>query len=561
MPILIPDDEFVPEPSDFEALYDPKEIKKHRDAAEKRWGGMTTSDYTYLKNRAKTDLFFLCTGPLEYDKLSVNFHGSYINWLQLHWDVQFRLTLLARGHYKSTTNTIADSIQMTLPNEAGVTAHPYCLGPNNKILIAHEVRETASKFLYQITAAFTRKEMMLFLFPELIPQKKYGRMNKWELELPRTQHSSEATFSTIGAGGAAQGGHYTHLKLDDLVGKEARDSITVMNSTKDWFDNVLPLRTSFAIDGWDLIGTRWAFNDVYSHAMEKYGIHVEGSILNCLNKSDIKKYSGGVLHTYARGAIEDGEIVFPEQMTPEEIKILRKNRLVWAAQFANNPVEAGMTEFVWPLKFYNVDRYGDIVVFTGDSTHPTMHWRLKDLQIYILCDPSMGETEKADETGIMVTGIDPKSNIYVLETVKKRLRPPEFVDHAFRLYFKYHPQVFAIEEVNFSAIYRYWIEKEANRSRVTLPVTPYKPGSRRSKEARIRGLAHFFSAGQVYVHEMMHDFQDEYEQFPMGGSQHLLDALAQGPTFWGSGLDTRSVEAQRKLVEELSEQRSILTGY
>lgn len=542
----------------FEQLFDEKEINAARKRAEKKFGETTTEDYEYLRKRAKNDLFFLCTGPLEYSNLSVNFHGHFINWTERHRDKQFKMTLLARGHYKSTIKTVAESIQMSLTNDAEMVEHPFCLGPNNKILIAHEVRETASKFLYQITAAFTRKELMLFLFPELIPTKKSNRMNKWELELPRSEHHSEATFSTIGAGGAAQGGHYTHLMLDDLVGKEARESESVMKSTLEWFDNVLPLRTHFAIDGWDLIGTRWAFNDVYSHAMKNYGIHVEGSVLRCLNKSDIAKYGNGQMYTYARGAIENGEIVFPEQMTEQEIKVLRKNKLVWAAQFANNPVEAGMTEFGYPLKHYNVDTQGNIVVFTGDSSYKRY---LRDLSIYILVDPSMGETNQADPTGIVVTGVDHRSNIFLLETVKKRLKPPEFVSQMFRLYVKYRPRILAIEEVNFSAIYRYWIEKESKANGVHLPVTAYKPGSKRSKEARIRALGNFFAAGQVYVSESMHEFIDEYEQFPMGDSQHLLDALAQGPNYWGANMDYKTQEKRTAMIEIMQEDRSALTGY
>jgi predicted phage terminase large subunit-like protein len=210
------------------------------------------------------------------------------------------------------------------------------------------------------------------------------------------------------------------------------------------------------------------------------------------------------------------------------------------------------------LKFYNVDFAGNIIVFTGESSNRTY---LRDLDVCVFCDPSMGESEKADETGIMVTGIDHKNNIFILETIKKRLRPPELIEELYRLNIKYRPRLIAIEEVNFSGIYRYWIENKSKDTDSHLPIRQYKPGTKRSKEGRIRGLAHFFSAGQVYVHEGMHDFQDEYEQFPMGKSQHLLDALAQGPEFWARGVDKETVERQKKDIEEVLVERSILTGY
>lgn len=541
-----------------ESLIDEKTISTARKQAEEKYRDLTSDQIIYLRKRCKTDLFFLAHGPLEYSKLIPRLHGHLIHWIQRNKGYQYRAELMPRGHYKSTVITEADSIQMALPNVADVQEFPYCLGPNIKILLAHEVREKASEFLYNITKAFTRKPLMLALWPECIPNKNEQRINKWELDLPGRDYDRQATFSTIGAGGAAQGAHYNWLKLDDLIGEAARDSPTVMKSIITWFNNILALLTD-ATDGFDLTGTRWAFYDVYSRAMEVYGLDVPNSVLNCVPDKEIEKLKNGILRLYARGAIESGEVIFPELMTPEKIKILRKDPIVWAAQFANNPTEGGITEFVWPLKFYNTNVSEEIVVFTGETSFRRAQY---ELDICVLCDPSMGESKDADESGIIVTGIDSKSNIFILETVKKRLRPPQLVDELFRLQNKYRPRLIAIEEVNFSAIFKYWIEERAAKAEIHLNIRPYKPGSKRSKEARIRGLAHFFSAGQVYLHEGMYDLRDEYEQFPLGKSQHLLDALAQGPEFWQDGNSSRDMEHQQKAIDDsFTDTRDILTGY
>jgi phage terminase large subunit-like protein len=384
-------------------------------------------------------------------------------------------------------------------------------------------------------------------------------MNKWELELPREEHRKEATFSTVGVGGAAQGGHYPWLKLDDLIGEEAEYSDTTMKRVLKWFDNILAL-ASDAEDGFHLTGTRWSYSDVYSHAMRIYGIDREGSVLNCIPDREVEKYEGGLLKVYARGVLEDGEAIFPELMTPDRIRILRKNRLIWAAQYANNPMESGLNEFHWPLKFYNValDNPRKIVVFTGDGSFTR---RLSDLDICIFVDPSMAETDTSDEVGIIVTGVDHLGNIFILETVKERIDPTVFMDQLYKLNFKYRPRVVAIEEVVFSAIFRYWIEDRGRLTGVYLPIRPFKPGTKRSKIARIRGLTHFFSAGQVYMHEGMHDLRDEYEQFPMGKSDHLLDALAQGPEFWTRGNSASDIESFRKAEARVIDDRDVMTGY
>ena len=542
----------------FGNLFDETALSTARKNAEEEFKDFTSGQIDFFKRKMKNDLFFLAQ-VLGYSKLQPRLHGDYANWLTKHRGYQYKLTLLPRGHYKSTVDTIVDSIQMALPNAAELTAHPYCMGTDVRILITHEVREKASGFLFEIASAFTRSPAILALFPECVPQKNTERMNKWELELPRTTHHKEATFSTVGVGGAAQGGHYPWLKLDDLIGEEAEYSDTTMKRVLKWFDNVLALAVD-AQDGFNLTGTRWSYADVYSHAMRVYGISEEGSVLNCIPDKEVEKYKGGLLKVYARGALEAGMPIYPELMTPNRIKILRQNRLIWAAQYANNPLESGLNDFHWPLKFYNVDLNNPqkIVVFTGESSFSR---RLDELDICIFVDPSMAETSSADEVGIVVTGVDHKGNIFLLETVKERLDPTVFMDQLYKLNFRYRPRVVAIEEVVFSAIFRYWIEDRGRLTGVYLPIRPFKPGTKRSKGARIRGLTHFFSAGQIYIHEGMHNFRDEYEQFPMGKSDHLLDALAQGPEFWTRGNSQADIDSIQKQESKLMVERDATTGY
>ncbi|KKL77127.1 hypothetical protein LCGC14_2038040, partial [marine sediment metagenome] len=168
-------------PSDamWRMLLDEDVLTQKRGEAEKKYRDLTGEQIKGLRCRAKTDLMFLAGGCLEYDLLSVPFHGHLAQWLYEVRYERYKMTLLARDHYKSTLLTIADSIQMSLPNDAGVDYYPYTLGPDIKILIAHEVRESASRFLYELTKAYREKPLMLALFPELIPSPRVQRMNKW----------------------------------------------------------------------------------------------------------------------------------------------------------------------------------------------------------------------------------------------------------------------------------------------------------------------------------------------------------------------------------------------
>jgi phage terminase large subunit-like protein len=544
---------------DWELLLDEDRLTEARRSAEKKYASQfNESQRQHLRRRAKNDLFFLCYGALGYDLLSKNLHGHLARWLEATRGYRYRMQLLPRGHYKSTIITVGESVQMGLPNVANVPHVPYSYGPNNKILLAHENRESASRFLFEIAEAFLSKELMLYLFPECVPSKRKQRINKYELDLPRTEHHKEPTYDTIGAGGAAQGRHYYHIKMDDLVGEDARDSPTVMKRVLTWFDNVQSLLTRLKYDGWDLTGTRWSAGDVYAHAEEKFGLDRKVSILNAYSPEQISKIKHGKLVAYIRGAIERGEPIFPEEFTLEDLEVIRASPKVWAAQYANNPQDSELTKFSrdW-LRFYNVS--GDhLIVFDGEGTRRVDVWSLDRL---VMIDPSVGATDDADETGIIITGTDKNLNIYILDVIKARLLPPELVDLILELQVKWSPRLISIEEVAFSSVYKYWLHERTKNSRVSPSIYPYKPGSKRSKQARIEGLTNYFAAGQVYLQQGMHDFLDEYEWFPLGKSQHLLDALAQGPEIWTPGLGEREFQSYRDAEDQILAERSSETGY
>ena len=495
--------------------------------------------------------------------LSVGLHGDYCHWLEKTRGERYRVKLLPRGHYKTTVDTIGESIQIALPNKDAmgqviVPEYPWTLGPDVKILLAHETREGASRALFEIADAFMGKHLMLALFPELVPSKKQ-RVNRFELELPRKRNWKEPTFDAIGVGGAAQGRHYHRLKLDDLIGEDARDSALVMQTVKDWIDNVNSLMTRLKFDGWDLTGTRWSLDDVYDHMLHKYGVKWDLSKTPAIDNTR-ERIKEGVAVAYIRAAVENGEPIFPEEFTLEDLQVIRENRKVWAAQYANNPLDEDLVEFkaAW-LKFYNTAPNGDIVVFEGKEGKRRV--KSHDLDRVILVDPSMGETDAADESGIIVTGTDYRHNIYILEATRKRFRPPELIKEMFRLYTKYWPRLISIEKVNFSGALHYWFKAECQRLKVHPSVYEYVPGPKRKKSARVRGLANFGASGQMYCLEGMIELREEWERFGAIKNYHLLDALAQGPEVWIKGTDMKTVESQIKAEQTIMDARSEVTGY
>ncbi len=542
----------------WSALGDEDQTKKLREQGEKQYDDLSMDQVKHLRLRAKSDLFFLSRGVLGYELMSPRLHGHLCSWLEATRRVQYRILLLPRGHYKSTTKTITESVQMALPNDNGIIeAWPYSLGPSIKLLLSHENKESASRFLYEIAQAFLQNPLLMALFPECVPSKIAGqRINKWELELPRPTWSKEPTFDTIGAGGAAQGRHYHHIVMDDIIGEAARDSATVMKTTLQWFDNVNSLLTRIKMDGWDLVGTRWSWKDIYSHAMDVYGVDKSRSVIRCMEDRDVPE---GVACAYLRGNIESGVPIFPEEFDMEFFTRMRKNPKVYAAQYANNPKESGLTEFDprW-LKFYNTN---GVFIFIFNENGPPEKIAISSLDRVILADPSMGETDKSDESGLIVAGMDYKRRIFLLETIKERLVAPELINLLFKLYARWRPRLISIEEVVFSGLLQYWFLDKAKERGIHPTIHRYRPGSSKSKLARVRGLQPYFSSGQIYIQEGMHQFRDEYEWFGVTSSDHLLDALAQGPEIWTPG-ETEKINADNFAAEQqIMNERSALTGY
>ena len=518
-------------------IISPEQLLENQKLAESKVSQLTTEEWKHLRKRAKSDLFFLSYGVLGYNKLSENLHGHHCAWVIRNRAARFRLTLLPRSHYKSTIDTISDSIRIVLPDDTGEQPYPENLGTNCRLLIAHETQDQASKFLTSVTGHFTSNALLMGLFPECVPNLRKHRVNLQELELPRSEIWSEPTIDTMGVGGKSQGRHYNYLKLDDLIGDKARDSKREMSTAIEWFDNIQSFFSEFTRDKFDLIGTRWAVKDLYQHVIDTYGSAILKYIRPAEERNSITKQL---------------EPIFPERFTTESFKILKKNRKIWTSQYANNPEEFDTTFMYEYLRFYERHSSGKLIVFAGDER------RIIEPQacdINILFDPAM-----SGKAGILVTASDPKGNIYLLEALKDEWSPPEACDLIFKLVQKYRPRTVAIEEVLFSGLFKHWFETEMKIRGVRFHITSVKTAGK-AKDARVRGLTHYFESGKIFVHSDQLDFLEEYRSFGATADYHMLDALAYGPDVWRSSFDPKHQEKLKEVEEQFANQRDSLTGY
>ena len=491
------------------------------------------TNYRQLRIRAKRDLFFLCYAILGNTRLSPNLHGHLCAHVKKTENDRFHEYLLARGNFKSTILTIGKTIQRILPvteedialdgwwlppgTEITPIPWPDVLGTDCRSLIAHETHEGSARFLYAISNHFLANPVLQALFPEAIPSPRKHRINKWELELPRSiTGNPEPTVDTLGVGGKSQGRHYNHIALDDIFGDKARDSAAESETVKEWFDNIQSFFSTFKKDTMDLIGTRYSHDDIYAHAEERYN---EGfpkpQLIVYRRKIEEKNKETGKI-----------EITFPEEFTEESLAILKKNKRVYNAQYLNDPDE-GEAGFKKEYKHYFYWRsLNELIAFDGGKQTVI---NVRDLDVCILIDPGLGSSG-----GFIVTGMDYLQRVFSLVALRLEMKAPELTELVFKQVIRWQPRIVAVESDMFASTFEHWWKSEMAKRAVRFKIEPVTT-KKKSKDDRIAGLEQYLSSNQFFFNENQFDLEREIDTWGKSKNIHILDALAYGPEVWRRG--------------------------
>lgn len=520
----------------LEQLVDEDSYRARRDAAEKKAAQLTSDQWKELRVLSKTNLFFLCYSILGYTKLTVNTHGPVINWMDATRSKRFRLLLLPRGFYKTTLYTVGHAIQCSLTDDTNAEPWPYCLGTDLRLALIHEKETTAAKMLSEIQNHFLANEMLMALFPECIPDPKKHTINQLQFELPRKSFWKEETFEVMGIGARSQGNHYNVLKPDDLIGKEAKDSKIIMQSAKDWVDNIQSFLTSFgSLDRIDFTGTRWAHDDLYSHIIERYG-------------SEIEIYTRAIEEKDEKG---DKIPTFPEEYPLERLAILRKNRKIFSAQYLNDP-DSDTTDFDTDLlRYWYWKNKESIITFDNIAEANITHYT-RELDKLIFVDPAM-----SGKLGIVVTGTDSRMRIMVLEAVKDSFSTNKLLNYVLGLALKWQVRAIIVEKVLFSGLYEPIFLSEMTKRGLRFRFVLHTVGSKKSKSERISALTQYITTGQLYINERQDDLIEEMRKFGLTDDIHLLDALSMGPHYWRPYSPINSFET----TQQASAIRDSVSGY
>jgi predicted phage terminase large subunit-like protein len=150
----------------------------------------------------------------------------------------------------------------------------------------------------------------------------------------------------------------------------------------------------------------------------------------------------------------------------------------------------------------------------------------RDMFIKIGVDPAISKKDTADYTGITVAGITETGEIYILETIKKRMLPDEIIDTLFGLVSKWNREKLVevgIENVQYQKMLILEVQKQMKMRGKYFMLREVQPYG--EKEARIRAAMQArYAAGSIFHRNFMAELEDELLSFPFGKNDDLIDS-------------------------------------
>lgn len=447
---------------------------------------------TEFRDAAKRSLFFFTKYVLGYTRLTEHLHEQLCGWVQ---NVANRkaLVLVPRGFYKTTICTIAYPLWL-LVND-----------PDQTILIATHTMTYSQKVLREIKGHFEKNPTFRKMFGGeggIIPSD--FKATKWaesEIVIPRNRTVKESSIEVIGVGGSSVGSHFRTIIEDDLVDEDNLISAEQMGKVIDWHKYAVSLLRDPSDDRRLVVGTRWAFFDLYSHV-----------------KSEEKTFS-----VYERKAVEDGQAIFPERFS---LKVLAE-------------IEQAQGPYIFGCQYLNEPTDPARQIFRPEWC-PEVEWsepllaNIRDWKKFVVFDPALSEKRDGSFSGYALVAVGPQNTTLVIEAFKRRWNVGQMIDRLFADAERFPGLTIGVEMASGWKTLKYPIEQEMLKRGKFFMLQVLTPNSKLSKEARIRALQPYFANLRfTFVKGACVDLLADVRAFPFGdGNYDALDALAYLPQMW-----------------------------
>ena len=438
---------------------------------------------------ALTDLFFLLVLILK--RADANRDWIFDRCNEVQDNPNGHLDLWAREHYKSTIITFAKTIQDVLAD------------PEMTVGLFSHTRPNAKAFLRQIKREFELNDNLKNIFSDVLWATPDKEAPKWSeddgLVLKRKGNPKEATIEAWGLmEGMPTSKHFRLRVYDDIIDRKSVTNPDMIRRAIEAWELSLSLGQEGGQERY--VGTRYHFSDPYREMMTRGA--VKPRIYPCTQEG-----------------VWPGT---PVLMSADELEKRRRAQgpYTFGAQMLQDPTADKLQGFKeeW-LRFY--ERINDA----------------EGMNTYIIGDPASEKKAESDYTAIVVIGLAPDENYYLLDAVRDRLNLRERADALFALHRRWRPRAVGWEKYGLQADIEYFRERMAD---INYRFEIQELGGHVAKHDRIRKLLPTFEAGRFWLPESLNktDYegrvidivqsfvQEEYKPFPVGLHEDMFDALA-----------------------------------
>lgn len=443
-----------------------------------------------IKEQCQKSLWFLCRQFL-----------GYKDWDLVHDDVEAFLRkparkkalMLPRGHLKTSFVTIGYTVQQIVRN------------PDIRILIGNGVWDIARSFLSEIKAQLEQSQLK-YIFGEF----QSARWNADEIIVKqRKKPLKEPTVMTTGVEAETTGGHYDIIILDDLIGLQNSQTPEQRAKVKRFRRSMINLLEpgGLLIE----IGTRWHLDDTFSEIFEK-----EMRYYNVMVKEVTQPDQNG-----------KHRLIFPKHFA-KKFDDVRKDWTPVDDPYCMDYVEhlkASMPLDEFSAQYRNRPFSSENQLFKPESFK---YWKERPHGLFIAMavDLAISEARTADETAIVVAGMDKDWKLYILDYLKGQWKPSQVVSNIFDMRNRWKPNVVGMETNGFQKTLKLACEDEMRKRREYFPIEEIKTGPEKSKSERIKTLEPFYRNGDVYHAVWMKgkDLEEQLQTFPKGKRDDVIDA-------------------------------------
>jgi predicted phage terminase large subunit-like protein len=432
-----------------------------------------------LRAAAEASLYVFCRDVLGYRDFHERLHRPLCDFVQAP---QKQLLLLPRGHFKSTIISVAYPLWLLAKY------------PDTRILLNNATLENPRKWVGEMLQHLRGNVVVRWTFPELVPQEDvedFGFVESFTVP-SRKATWGEASVEITSVENNVVSRHYEVILFDDLVSENNAATKAGLERVEERYRKDQALLQGVMQDTpWKVppphvkvVGTRWHFDDLY------------GSLLARGFPSMVRK------------AVEDGEPIFPTLFTKETLaeRRLEMGSSVYASQMMNDPIDSETAIFKRENATYH-------------DTHNT-----KGLNVAITVDLAISERTSADESCVMVTGVDSAGKLFVLDFAHGRWLPDRTISEIYRLFDQWNARMVYFESVGFQKVFKYLLSQYAQQVQRWLPIREVRPDA--DKYRRIVALSPFHEAHRLLIRREMTALEDQMYRFPKTKHDDILDALA-----------------------------------